>query len=104
MARILVAGAGCGGLVAAIKLAEMGHNVTVSEKCEKDLLGLEQTDAIDLSAFEATGIPVSPSVRFLISPIFSMLLTLLKKVNKAETTSFMQLLLPQFQVSSLMQN
>lgn len=60
MARILVAGAGCGGLVAAIKLAEMGHNVTVFEKSDKDLLGLEQTDAIDLSAFEMAGIPVDP--------------------------------------------
>ncbi len=60
MARILVAGAGCGGLVAAIKLAEVGHNVTIFEKSDKHSLGLEQTDAIDLSAFEMAGIPVSP--------------------------------------------
>lgn len=60
MARILIAGAGCGGLVAAIKLAEAGHNVTIFEKSDKLSLGLEQTDAIDLSAFEMAGIPVSP--------------------------------------------
>ncbi len=60
MARILVAGAGCGGLVAAIKLAEAGHNVTIFEKSDKHSSGLEQTDAIDLSAFEMAGIPVSP--------------------------------------------
>ncbi len=63
MARILVAGAGCGGLVAAIKLAEAGHNVTVFEKSDKHSLGLEQTDAIDLSAFDLAGIPVSPDFK-----------------------------------------
>lgn len=60
MARILVAGAGCGGLVAAIKLAEAGHNVVIFEKSDKHTLGLEQTDAIDLSAFDLAGIPLSP--------------------------------------------
>ncbi len=58
MSKIIIAGGGHGGLVSAIKLAENGYDVTLFERNEKSLAGLQQTDAIDINAFEYAGIPV----------------------------------------------
>ncbi len=57
MARIIVAGAGHGGLVAAIKLAEMGYDVTVFEKSSKDDMGLPQQDVFEKNTFTYIDLP-----------------------------------------------
>lgn len=60
MSRIVVAGAGCGGIVAAIKLAEGGHEVTIFEKSKREDMGHPQTDAFELDTFDYIGIPEAP--------------------------------------------
>ena len=58
MKRIIIAGAGHGGLVAAKYLAEAGFDVTVYEaKAEADL-GYDQYDSVHLDGFELAGVPV----------------------------------------------
>lgn len=57
MAQILVAGAGHGGLVAAIKLARAGHRVTVFEKSPKDNMGLPQKDVFERDTFAYIDLP-----------------------------------------------
>ena len=57
MAHIIVAGAGHGGLVAAIKLAQSGYSVTVFEKSQKGSMGLPQQDVFDKDTFEYIGLP-----------------------------------------------
>lgn len=52
MKKILVAGAGHGGLSAAINLAKSGYDVTVYEKQKRDEMGYNWEDAIELSAFD----------------------------------------------------
>ena len=52
MKKILVAGAGHGGLSAAINLAKSGYDVTVYEKQKRDEMGYDWEDAIELSAFD----------------------------------------------------
>lgn len=56
MSEIIVAGAGHGGLVAALKLAELGHKVTVYEKFGRVNLGHDQKDPVDASFFDYAGI------------------------------------------------
>lgn len=56
--KIIVAGAGHGGIVAAYYLAQNGFDVTVYEKCEAGELGYEQSDSVHLDGFELAGIPV----------------------------------------------
>ena len=56
MSEIIVAGAGHGGLVAALKLAELGHKVTVYEKFGRENLGHDQKDPVDASFFDYAGI------------------------------------------------
>lgn len=56
--KIIVAGAGHGGIVAALYLAQSGLDVTVYEKGEKGKLGYEQSDSVHLDSFELAGIPV----------------------------------------------
>ncbi len=58
MSKIIVAGAGHGGLIAAIKLANAGHEVMVFEKKERDALGMSQSDTVEKSAFVYAGIPI----------------------------------------------
>lgn len=52
MKTILVAGAGHGGLSAAINLARKGYDVTVIEKQKREEMGYNWEDAIELSAFD----------------------------------------------------
>lgn len=57
MAGILVAGAGHGGLVAAIKLAREGFSITVFEKSPKDNMGLPQKDVFEKDTFSCVDLP-----------------------------------------------
>ncbi len=57
MARIIVAGAGHGGLVAAIKLARMGYEVMLFEKAAKNEMGLPQQDVFDKDTFTYVDLP-----------------------------------------------
>ncbi|MBR1811327.1 MAG: NAD(P)/FAD-dependent oxidoreductase [Clostridia bacterium] len=56
MSKIIVAGAGHGGLVAAAHLAKNGYDVTVYEKKKKGTVGYDWTDAFDRSALTFAGI------------------------------------------------
>ncbi len=58
MSKITVAGAGVGGLIAAMKLAQAGHDVTVYEKNSAGDCGYEQKDSFDASAVEYAGIEI----------------------------------------------
>lgn len=58
MAKIIIAGGGNGGLVAAINLARANYDVTVFEEKEKQDTGMHQTDAVDMNAFTYADIEV----------------------------------------------
>ncbi len=58
MSEIIVAGAGHGGVTAAMLLSAAGHNVTVYEKCEKGETGLDQKDSLDAAALEYAGLEI----------------------------------------------
>lgn len=60
MSKIIIAGAGCGGIVAAVKLAQGGHDVTVFERSKREDMGHPQTDAFELDTFDYAGIPAAP--------------------------------------------
>ncbi len=55
--KIIVAGAGHGGITAAALLAEKGFDVTVYEKCEEGKLGYDWTDIFDPKALDVVGCP-----------------------------------------------
>lgn len=56
MKKIIVAGAGHGGLTAAYNLAKNGFDVTVYEKGERAGLGYDWHDALNYDAFDKAGI------------------------------------------------
>ncbi len=56
MRKIIVAGAGHGGLTAAINLAKNGCDVTVIEAKERDIMGHDWCDYLGLDAFDESGI------------------------------------------------
>ena len=58
MKKIIIAGAGHGGLVAAKYLAEAGFDVTVYEAKAEEALGYDQYDSVHLDGFELAGVPV----------------------------------------------
>ena len=64
MSGILVAGAGCGGLTAAINLAKKGISVTVIEEKLEGETGHDWHDSFDISAFEKSGIATPSSDMF----------------------------------------
>lgn len=57
MSKIIVAGAGHGGLCAAYLLAEAGKSVTVVEKKDRTQLGYDWEDSFDYNCFEYAGLP-----------------------------------------------
>lgn len=63
MSDIIIAGAGHGGLTAAIHLAAAGHKVTIFEKNKKGECGLDQVDAFDASAMEYAGLEIPERYR-----------------------------------------
>lgn len=63
LSKIIVAGAGHGGIVAAMHLAKEGHSVTIYEKSSEAELGLLQVDAFDTKAMDYAGIPVPEKFR-----------------------------------------
>lgn len=67
--KIIVAGAGHGGLTAAYYLAKEGYDVTVYEKGKRGSLGLPQYDSVHLDGFEEAGIPVPEQYRTKRTPI-----------------------------------
>lgn len=58
MKKILIAGAGHGGLVAGKYLAEAGFDVTVYERKQEADLGYDQYDSVHLDGFELAGVPI----------------------------------------------
>ena len=62
--KILVAGAGHGGLVAAYHLARAGHDVTVIEQKARDALGYDWCDTMCRSDFAEADIPKPPEAVF----------------------------------------
>ena len=65
MKTFLIAGAGHGGLCAAIHLARAGHDVTLIEKHPRISLGYDWDDAIRRDTFEQTGLPMPPEELFI---------------------------------------
>ncbi|MDO5569437.1 MAG: NAD(P)/FAD-dependent oxidoreductase [bacterium] len=62
MKKIIVAGAGHGGLVVAIKLSKVGYDVTVIEQKKEELLGYNWYDSIDINVFKKIGLPLPSTV------------------------------------------
>lgn len=60
MANIAVIGFGQGGVVAAIKLAQQGHSVSLFEKQPREGLGHPWYDDIRFDIFEFCGLPLPP--------------------------------------------
>ncbi len=56
MRKIIIAGAGSGGITAAIKLAKEGFDVTVYEKLPKDKMGMPQNDIFESDTFSYAGL------------------------------------------------
>lgn len=63
MSKIIIAGAGHGGVVTAIKLAKAGHDVTIIEKGARGSVGLPQSDVAEKSAFVYSDIPLPPQYK-----------------------------------------
>lgn len=61
MAKIAVVGMGQGGMVAAIRLAKQGHDVTVFEKSKRGEVSYDWRDDIRADVFEAAGLPMPDS-------------------------------------------
>jgi len=62
--KIIVAGAGHGGITAAALLAKQGFDVTVFERGEKGKLGYDWTDIFDTKALDAVGCPRPAADKF----------------------------------------
>jgi len=60
MSRYIVAGAGHGGLCAALHLAKAGRRVTVFERQREAALGYDWSDAVDIGALERNGFSALP--------------------------------------------
>lgn len=67
--KIIVAGAGHGGIVAAYYLAKEGFDVTIYEKSSEGTLGHDQSDFIHLDGFEKAGIPLPEEYMNVRTPI-----------------------------------
>ena len=67
--KIIVAGAGHGGLVAAYYLAQAGCDVTVFERNAEGTLGYEQADSVHIDGFEDAGLPVPEEYKVKRTPL-----------------------------------
>ncbi len=63
MKKILVAGAGHGGLIVAANLAKKGFDVTVIEQKNRKKLGYDWTDIFDINAFIDAKVPISNQLK-----------------------------------------
>ena len=63
MSKVLIAGAGHGGLVAGTLLAREGWDVTVYEAKHEVALGYDQYDSVHLDGFEKSGVPIPEEYR-----------------------------------------
>ena len=70
MKKILVAGAGHGGLSAAIRLANAGYDVTVFERQKRENMGYDWFDTVGASLFGGAGLPEAPEGSML--PFYEM--------------------------------
>lgn len=70
MKKIIVAGAGHGGISAAATLAKNGYDVTVYEKEDRERLGHDWHDICDKPAFDFADIPLPPEDSY--SPGYDM--------------------------------
>jgi len=70
--KILVAGAGHGGLAAAGILAKQGHDVTVFERCPEENLGYDWTDIFNMRCFGEAGIPMPRPDTYRCAPDFAI--------------------------------
>ncbi|MDR3293709.1 MAG: NAD(P)/FAD-dependent oxidoreductase [Clostridiales bacterium] len=61
--KIIIIGAGEGGLTAAYELAKNNHDVTIYEKAPRENLGYDWNDTISLSTFGDLGIP-QPDLKY----------------------------------------
>ena len=57
MKKIIVAGAGHGGITAALNLAKAGYDVTVYEKKKREDLGYDWVDVMCKASFDENGFP-----------------------------------------------
>ena len=64
MSRIIVAGAGHGGLTAAFNMAKAGHSVTVYEKAQYDTVGHAWHDGMWLRCFDLVNMPRPTEMEF----------------------------------------
>lgn len=62
MKKVLVAGAGHGGLIVAANLAKHGFDITVIEQNDRNNLGYDWTDIFDLRSFIDAGVPIPNNV------------------------------------------
>ena len=69
--KILIAGAGHGGLAAGSILAGYGHDVTVFERCPEENLGYDWTDIFNMRCFGEAGIPMPPAGTYHSVPDFT---------------------------------
>ena len=70
MKKILVAGAGHGGLSAAIRLANAGYDVTVYERQKRESMGYDWFDTVTASLFTGADLPETPEGTML--PFYEM--------------------------------
>ena len=64
MKKIIVAGAGHGGITAALNLAKAGYDVTVYEKQAREGIGYDWVDCMRKKMFEETGFPCPDESNF----------------------------------------
>ena len=64
MSKIIVAGGGHGGIVAAALLAEQGHDVTVYERHLREDMGYDWTDIFNRHALKYAGMEMPPEDKF----------------------------------------
>ncbi|MBR5618105.1 MAG: FAD-dependent monooxygenase [Clostridia bacterium] len=69
-AKIVVAGAGHGGIAAAALLARKGYDVTLVEQHEEAALGYDWRDCIQLYCFEETGLEPPPESE--LEPLYNL--------------------------------